>query len=169
MTNLPTTLTEESNGEHITVRDFIRSYLIGEIGEIKEKHPYFAMILISVGIEFLGRCLSGYNWDSTANAKFFKEGLTFDSLKRYDDDNNSLYHSLRCGLVHTFLTDDRYSLSKNTTDGNIISCSQIYDDFVKACNDLLNKNDDRLSETFITTKITDNDSVSGSTRTICNK
>lgn len=40
-------------------RDFINETLIGEIGAIvngKEKHDYLSFLLISCGIEFLGKC-----------------------------------------------------------------------------------------------------------------
>lgn len=43
-----------STTEEKTVKEFIKEYLIDQIGEIKENYPYFAFLLMSVGIEFLG-------------------------------------------------------------------------------------------------------------------
>ena len=62
-------------------RDFINETLIGEIGAIvngKEKHDYLSYLLISCGIEFLGKCTAPIktNWqDHKKNGYYFKKGL----------------------------------------------------------------------------------------------
>ena len=45
-------------------KEFIREYLIGKIGKLKDSEPYIAFLMMSIGIEFLGKCLNDkHDWD----------------------------------------------------------------------------------------------------------
>lgn len=61
---------------NVSAREFIEDYLIKQINTIKQDNPYFAFLLMAVGIEFLGRCQSTNDWNNTQNSKtYFDDGL----------------------------------------------------------------------------------------------
>lgn len=122
--------------QDVSVREFIEEYLIGHIGKIKEGYPYFAFLLMAVGIEFLGKCLNEFeDWDDykfTKPSDNFDEGLKVPSLNKYQ--NKNLYYELRCGLAHSFLTNNGLKLSDK--DG-VVNCEEFYKDFESACREVL--------------------------------
>lgn len=122
----------------VSVRQFINEYLIGHIGTIKDQQPYFAFVLMAIGIEFLGKCLNKYsNWNYYSKgqpARDFKRGMQLTPLKRYI--KLDLYHKLRCGLAHSLLTDGGLTLS-DESGVNAISCKQFFQDFEAACKEVL--------------------------------
>ena len=90
-----------NTSEDVSVRKFIEDYLITQIGEIKPKYPYFAFLLMSVGIEFLGKCQNDYDWDDFSRIKpneNFDNGLKIYPLKKYV--TTGLYDKLRNGFAH---------------------------------------------------------------------
>ena len=124
--------------KNVTVREFIQKYLIDQIGDIRDKHPYFAFTLMAIGIEFLGKCLNKHsNWNYYSKgqpARDFKRGMQLTPLKRYI--KLDLYHKLRCGLAHSLLTDGGLTLS-DESGVNAISCNQFFQDFEAACKEVL--------------------------------
>ena len=119
----------------ITVREFINDYLIKQIGEIKDKQPYFAFVLMAVGIEFLGQCQNDKTKFNSGNSKDnYQLGLSISPLD--DDKYSKLYENMRCGLTHSLITKGGLTLSNKESDGSI-SCEDFYNDFVAACNEVL--------------------------------
>lgn len=115
------------------VKEFIEDYLIKQIGEIKDRYPYFAFLLMAVGIEFLGKCLNKFEkWDELGHAKDdFNLGLEQfpDKYKKL-----SLYEDLRCGMAHSFQPNNGLKISNvGGNDSTCISCDEFYIAFKTAC------------------------------------
>ena len=129
----------EETSKVITARDFISEYLIDQIGKIKDTYPYFAFLLMAVGIEFLGKCLNEPkdDWKGTKSPEvYFNDGLRL--LDIYEDIKDlDLYHILRCGMVHSLLTDNSLKLSDKSGGEPSISCKDFYESFRKACQKVL--------------------------------
>ena len=146
-----------STTKDITVREFIKEYLIDQIGEIKEKYPYFAFLLMSVGIEFLGQCVNEKPKFNQGNSNHnFDLGAQIPPLNNYS--NNVLYNKLRCGLAHSMLVKGNLSLS-DIEDGSSVSCNEFYQDFVEACKVVLamkNLPKKNLNDIFFTITQTQN-------------
>ena len=149
---------DSTNGEprKLSVKMFIQEYLIEKIERIKDTEPFFAFTLMSIGIEFLGKCLNEENeWDK--NRKFgqdFDLALTeIPSLKPYKI-YNDLYHNLRCGLAHNMMVKGSLLLSdhgENSKTG--ISCDAFYNDFKQACEYIMTQASlpvKNLNETYLT-------------------
>ena len=156
---------------NITVKQFIEDYLIRDIGDIKEKYPYFDFLLMSVGFEFLGKCLVERDWhvDNYSKEDFCKGFETTGTEDKYNSLN--LYRNLRCGLVHSLLIKDGILLSDKGNDhllDSTISCGEFYELFKKACEKVINgevevKKD--LYSTFFIVSKTNDSSVTGTTQT----
>lgn len=165
----------------IKVKDFIEKYLIGHIGEIKDKYPYEAFLLISCGIEFLGKCLNNRNWQDTGQSKADFENAVenIPSLKRYTSVKKDLYKSLRCGLCHAFQPKKGFLISNSQSEqldknkgGIVINIKKFYDAFEKACYDLLEARvtaGKNLDDTFLYITEEEETSTTGSTRPMIEK
>lgn len=134
---------DEKTQKQMTRVDFIKHVLIGEIGEIGQKHPYLAFSLIAIGIEFLGKCIDTEPNKSIASRFSFNYAIaSLNGFEKYRDliDNRSeykgkskkklagelcpncnhlpkdfdLYDELRCGMCHALLPKGNLLLS----DGN---------------------------------------------------
>lgn len=139
-----------------SLQDFIDEFIVEGIKPIVDKKPYLAFILLSSAIEFLGKCLNKTNdWQQNGKSRedFCNAIKTFSSLQKYDvafaneNERNQcdlkercLYRVLRCAMVHALqprpeiiLEADRNNLAKNT-----IGCKELYEDVVKACEDVKN-------------------------------
>lgn len=143
--------------EKITVTEFINKFLIKGVNELIEKDfHYFAFVLIGQGIEFLGSFYDKELFEKNIpDGRRFKNALSHlfkDSFYRQNQD--WLYHNLRCSLIHQirpskelFLTS--YKLNKFPKDKHlkkidssncrvfVIEC--LYDDFKFACENLIKK------------------------------
>ena len=158
----------------MTARDFIEKTLIEEYGNIvnEGKHDYISFLLISCGIEFLGRCRAskGTDWnDRQGNGYYFKEGLALFT-KAYNEPciKDTLYSGLRCGICHSLLPKEiclsatvEQDLNGNPLHLNIHT---FYNDFKQACTTLLENENykERLEESFMATSA----NSSGDTPTI---
>ncbi len=124
--------------QDVSVREFIEEYLIGHIGKIQKRQPYFAFVLMAIGIEFLGKCLnnhSDWNYYSKGQpARDFNKGMQLSPMRKYK--NLDLYHKLRCGLAHSLLTNNGLTLSNNEV-GSTINSKQFFQDFKAACREVL--------------------------------
>lgn len=153
---------------NISVRQFIQEYLIDDIGNIVKTHPYFAFLLMAVGIEFLGRCQSTNAWnDRHKPSDYFDDGLAVPPLSQYATKCRNLYHQLRCGLAHAYRPDG--IILSNEGGAGDISCDDFYADFVAACKNVL---DDKapqkvrnLDEFFFAVTTTDDGTSSTATTT----
>ena len=126
----------------VTVRVFIKDYLITKIGEIKDTQPYFAFVLMAIGIEFLGKCQNEHDWDDYKLIQprvNFNNGLNLAPLKKYA--NLDLYDKLRNGLAHSLLIKQGINVSEGDYH-NALNSNTFYSDFEAACNLVLNAKDD---------------------------
>ena len=152
--------------EIVTVEGFINNYLIKRIGEIKKDNPYFAFLLMAVGIEFLGQCLNDeteFNKGKSRNN--FGLGLTVYPLNKSEYSN--LYEDMRCGLAHSLQTKNGLCMS-NTKCKGTIDCETFYVDFEAACKEILSGKvtmpKKKLSDTFfVVTTNDDGTSTTGNT------
>ena len=148
----------------ITVGNFIRSYLIDHIGEIKKLYPYESFLLISCGIEFLGKCINRRDWHESGHsgADFNTAIRAFPSLSKYEKED--LYSKVRCGLCHAFQVKEGMLLSNLETE-DAVSVDEFYEAFKSACETLLENSDycDLLEKDFFNIKEESGVSITGNT------
>lgn len=145
-------------------KEFISWTLIQEIKDVVDRHPYLSFLLISVGIEFLGKCMftSNQDWQAIRPKEGFDEGmkLMIDIDPRYAQVN--LRDQLRNGIAHALLPKSQIALSeiKNgaihfsvTKTNQIVFVAEIfYRDFVIACKKVLDKEfpeNDKVNKDFM--------------------
>jgi len=138
----------------ITAKEFIKRVLIKEIGEVVKSHPWLGFVLISSGIEFLGKCIDTKNptdWNKPGQSgPNFRDAInSLDAFSKYRDllkrKDIDLYAELRCGLVHSFAPNSKGAIiglshgnkelpSKIDGTGNInFNADELYEDFKLAC------------------------------------
>ena len=127
---------------------YIEKYLIEQVGKIVDNYkdilPY---ILITAGIEFLGKCLDN-NIDihqSGGSKKAFQKAISELFPSKYSQAyfKFNLYDQLRCGFNHCTLpgynivmsqrTQGQENLSVTPTGKLVLVIEDFYDDFKKAC------------------------------------
>jgi len=146
----------------ISVSEFIQWTLIDSYKGIAENNSYIGFILISGGIEFLGKCL-----DDNVEFDYYKTGLTHfdDAIKALFTDTNyrttAFRDNVRNGFAHALrlkkksnmglasrlrdLNDDeRKKNPKNfcsvkNSKKKILFIEDYYDDFKIACEEVLRK------------------------------
>ncbi len=137
----------------VTVKDFIEDYYIKELEQlIEDKYAFTAFLVISCGIEFLGKCLSPYDWfDRGYSTDDFNNALkVFDSLNKYsslglefnknDGEDISLYSIIRCGIVHSSVPKIGLSITEGKNNlPNEIGLKDLSKDFMNACRSILDK------------------------------
>ena len=147
----------------MNAREFVQKTLIKEFGDIvngQEKHDYLSFLLISCGIEFLGRCMDtvGTSWNlHKRKGYYFKKGIAlFPECYHNDDIKGKLYSGLRCGICHALLPKEEICVSsmevQNLNNTPILlNIRTFYQDFKSACEKLLNEPayQERLAEHFI--------------------
>lgn len=121
-------------------KEFIREYLIDKIEKLKDSDPYIAFLMMSIGIEFLGKCLNKKKkWDTEDRSKkdFNLAISSLNSLNKYQ--GWDLYHKLRCGLAHTMMVKSGLEIKdKGTSTSTCVSCEGFYNDFKAACEEVMN-------------------------------
>lgn len=132
----------------ITPKNYIKSILIEEVGDIVRRHAYIGFSVVCLGIEFLGSCLDKKSsWTDNGKSQIHFESAV-DTLfpKQYKQIKTELYKELRCGLVHSHLSG-RFKLTeaKNAYKGelsyekhlkdnkNILVMDYFYFDYMQAC------------------------------------
>lgn len=162
--------------QHVTVREFIKTHLIEHIGEIKDNYPYLAFLLMTVGIEFFGKCQrNNRDWnyyDKQNPSADFENGMRIAPLQKYGA--YDLRSNLRNGMAHSFIPKGGIFVSNNGTDCQSIGCSQLYNDFKAACNDVLEGKVQMpaksLDDVFFTiTNTPDGNSITGGTIAVANQ
>lgn len=149
--------------QDLSIEDFIKKFLIEEIGEIKDEHPYMAFILMSSSIEFLGRYMHNFITKYGVGEQCFNWAVQeLPSLKKCLKDvglnvaKDDLYGDFRCGLIHQFrLKTSKILLAdKNATTDKTIDCDKFYNAFKEACKEAMKfvAEEHRKSESFITIK-----------------
>lgn len=149
----------------IMPKDFIKNVLIEEMKDVVMKHPYLAFALISIGIEFLGKCMLTEcdHWDIKLGEQFkpFDKGMelmiTIDN--RYAHLN--IRDQLRNGFTHTLLPKTNIALSEvkhgaihfeQLNHQTILVIEIFYRDFVRACYSVLNysfTSNDKMNSGFL--------------------
>lgn len=146
----------------LTAREFIQETLMKEFADIvngEKEHNYISFLLISCGIEFLGKCMApvGTDWHHRASEQYFKQGISlFPDPYKQQDIGKALYRRLRCGICHALLPENELVVS-STEEQDLnsnpirLNIHTFFDDFKKACMSLLNneKYNARLGENFI--------------------
>ena len=132
----------------ITIRQFIQDYLIVQIKNIKNNHPYFAFLIMAIGIQFLGKCQNDFDWDDYKDippSDNFKKGLRITPLQKYV--SMDLYDKLRNGLAHALLIKQGVNVSLEDIS-NAINCDTFYTDFKNACELVINATKDADGKTY---------------------
>lgn len=135
----------------IDTATFIKDNYITEVKKLIDNgHYFFAFLVISSGIEFLGKAISNHDWfRKRMSKKDFNHALKkFQSLNKYatlgiqyDNSQNdeSFYAIVRCGIVHASRSLQGITLSDTVNVlPNEIGIQDLSTDFFAACNDLLN-------------------------------
>lgn len=147
----------------ITLRQHIQTFFIDEVNSLiygTPKHLVIAANTICAGIELLGKiCDASCDLkDPYKSRKHFEDALkNFPSLNKYGIVKNSegrvaLYADVRCSFFHGLMNGEYINLApKNsngitvTSDGHgVIGVEELFADFIKACNDLLNSKDNSI-------------------------
>ena len=99
---------------------------------------------MAIGIEFLGKCQTNFDWDDSKEKikpyKNFENGLKLDPLKK-SANIKGLHDKLRNGLAHAFLIKQGINVSEGDC-ANALKSNTFYSDFEAACNLVLNAKDD---------------------------
>ena len=147
----------------ITLERFITKYLICEIRSILKEHPFLAMSLMSIGVEFLGKCLNYKSVDEIKNNGDHKSKENFndaiENLNAFKEYKNlihskdiELYNNLRCGFAHTFMVKDEIILRDSKNDFNTkpitIGVGNFFDDFFEACKEVIKLKSELMNEEF---------------------
>lgn len=134
-------------------KEFIQNVLINEIGEIHKNHAYISFAIISIGIEFLGKCLNKYeDWNEPRRSKADFE-LAINNLNSFSSyrpllKSHNLWDSLRNGFLHSFVPKNTLSLSSKDGAAHFfpssltqinLKCEDLYIDFKGACEEVINK------------------------------
>ena len=133
----------------ISAKEFIKSYFIDGVYNLTTSSPYFAFIIMGIGIEFLGKCLDNAldNWVEPNRSKtdFEKAINDIPPLQKYipylDPNGYFLYRAYRCGLAHSAVPNHQITLSSKTELGHLIEnnnrlnlkIEDFYEDFKAAC------------------------------------
>jgi hypothetical protein len=128
-------------------KDFIKNVIIGEYRDIVFRHPYLSFALISIAIEFLGKCMliNHKTWLIKPETAF-KRGV--DLLSAVDSRYSTVdLKELRNGFAHT-LVPKKVALSelkhgaiqfdKDSKGRPILVAEIIYRDLVVACQKVIN-------------------------------
>ncbi|MCF7796089.1 hypothetical protein K9M42_03265 [Patescibacteria group bacterium] len=159
----------------MTTKEFIEKKLIPELEDIVCRHKYFSFALIAAGIEFLGKCLDNVNdWNEKGLSEtHFNYAIDILFNKNFKKANKkyNFYKELRCGFAHSFrpmelilLTNKKeakehknYHLKEE--NGRVyIVIEDFYEDFKKACEKIISKdNINKMDEFFLNTPEDDYD------------
>ncbi len=119
------------------------SYYVKRISHIIRKEPFLSIILISCGIEFLGKCINAHvaKWNEPSHSKEdFESAINkYDAFKAYRSwlQKYRLYNNLRCGTVHSLMTSTNIKLvnigpHNEMNDVLTFSADQYFKDFSAA-------------------------------------
>ena len=133
----------------MTIQEVGNSFFCNELGQLVDKKPYMAFVIMSSILEFIGKCYSKRpDFQQTGYSKndYYDAINKLDSLEKYRvfnyppdnngqaPNNNYLYTHLRCGMLHAFLPDGDIILapSENDLSKKIVGARELYTDLQKA-------------------------------------
>jgi hypothetical protein len=148
----------------MTVKDFIKNVLIGEIKSIQQTHGhhYLSFGLISQGIEFLGACIDNndFHVDRKGRERFNNAIITlfptqYHQYIKRKGEQFDLYENLRCGLLHIVVPGSDLELIQESEipsygehleiktlrnrDRLILVSQKLMTDFENACNNVISQ------------------------------
>lgn len=139
--------------EVIFPKEFIEQVLIKEVGMIHRIHPYISFAVMSIGVEFLGKCLNSSNdWNQGGQSKIdFEFAINnLNSFQKYRPYliSHDLWTSLRNGFLHSFVPKKTLTLSSGNQAPHLaliqnkinLRCEDFYIDFKNACKEILSMN-----------------------------
>ena len=151
----------------LTANDFIKSVFIDELELMISQHPYISFMVMGIGIEFLGKCISiEQNWNESGNSKSDFEAAVKEipSLKRYTPylTSHKLYSSFRCGMAHAASPKHQITLSSKKEMEHLVEhndrlnlkVEDFYSDFKDACEYVITRtlpNGDKMDNSFLET------------------
>lgn len=151
------------------VREFIQKFMIDDIGRLVDSHPFHSFVLMSIGIEFLGKCLRDGDWDDpnrNATEDFnnaISELYSFTKYRNID----GLYDKLRCGLAHLSVPKNGIKLDREGNDISsspiILGCREMYEDFKSACNEVLEDKEGKVKKDLTKDYLVIDNTTTGST------
>lgn len=118
---------------------------------------------MSIGVEFLGKCLKYNSVDEIKNKGVHESKKNFnyaiENLNAFKEYQNliqskdiELYNNLRCGFVHNFMVKDEIILQASKNDFNTkpitIGVGNFFDDFFKACMEVIKLKSELMNEEF---------------------
>lgn len=121
------------------------SFFCNQLKELVDKNPYFAFVLLSAILEFLGNCNRKGKGSKDDTKDIFNDLINnVDAFKEYrkfkDDtkDYNYLYKYLRCGMLHEMIPKNEIVLcpDRNNLSQNVIGAKNLYEDMEKAWDEL---------------------------------
>lgn len=138
-------------------KQFIKTVLIDQLGEVTKISAWLAFVLIGTGIEFLGKCIdaTANDWDKErASSMNFNDAIrNLTGLKKYETlierpDGFKLYTEFRCGLTHGMGPKGRVMLSSKDEAKNLTEfrgavnfhIDELYADFKIACEEVIARN-----------------------------
>ena len=163
----------------MTTKQYIEVTFIIQVGEIVPTHPYIAFMTMGIGIEFLGKCMNGGNFNEEGvSRKRFEEAIThipaFTKYRALIGKGSAfdLYSCLRCGLAHAAAPKYPITLSSKGEMPNLeihdngkrinLRCEDFYVDFKNACEDAFKMNAPvatKLSSPFLAVPDYENDNL----------
>jgi len=163
----------------MTPKDFIQQVLIKEVGEIHISHPYISFLTMSVGIEFLGKCLNGINdWNRGGRSKDdFEDAINnLNAFSKYRPllQSHDFWTSFRNGFAHSFVPKNTLTLSSKDEDPHFtdislpkinLRCEDMYNDFKDACLEVFNMTfppHDKMNFPLLDVPSTPTDNISSS-------
>ncbi len=149
-------------------KEFIQAVLINELEQVVNSHPYISFSTLAIGFEFLGKAIDATNQDwFKGDAKddwerSIKELKALEKYREFLGAPTRLWDSIRNGYSHTFIPKSRINVSSKrdsykhlevSETGRVnIKCEEFYEDFKKACIEVINmsfpENDKMNKEMF---------------------
>ncbi|MBT3816813.1 MAG: hypothetical protein HOG08_00520 [Candidatus Magasanikbacteria bacterium] len=134
-------------------KEFIKITFLKQYRQVAYKYHYISFMLIGIGIEFLGKCLDDKkSWQQSGFSKIHFNRAINELMPKYISYNNkyNLHDSLRNGMAHALLPKYKIGLTNrqeakhfdnkhlDIKNGELILVAEdLYDDFRKACNTIL--------------------------------
>jgi len=147
----------------MTAKQFIETFFIAQVGEVVDTIPYMAFVVMGIGIEYLGKCLTKEKLqDEEKSRERFEDAIsTIPALSKYKPftgkgNKFDLYSSLRCGLAHAAAPKYPIKLSSKNEEAHLtihdngnrlnLRCEDFYDDFKRACEEVIQMPDPIMSK-----------------------
>lgn len=168
----------QNSQKMMTLKELGDNIILNDLNLIVSSNPYLAFFIMAGTLEFIARCkcqLEDFQDGSHTKGRFVEAINNIDALAAYrvlnfkdnDKDNNLLYNSIRCGLLHAGIPDKGIILSaeKNDLEKKVVGCKDLYEDIKKAWAEI--KNDPKI-DSYISTniKLSTDGVLSGDTETI---